>query len=407
MSEEIMDVMQIEDSLGLTVCRRQPLVIERGEGAFVWDDRGNRLLDLTAGWGVTSLGHAHPVILSALANQAACIIQNPNSGFTYSPARARLLVELQQVLPDGLDRIYFANSGAEANDAALKFARKITGRQRVLAIHNSFHGRTLATLSVSGSSGNSARFLPNVPGNDFVSIDEFGAEIDGDTAAVIIEPVQGEGGVKAVPHDVLQTLKQQCRSHGALLIIDEVQTGFCRTGDFFAISESGVTPDIMTMGKGIAGGLPFAAFAMTQELADAVQLGDHGGTYCGNPLMCAVSAAVVGCLREQRVDNHVKALGQVMLQDLRELQRAFPDLICEVRGRGFMVALALHEDAWVWPLTDACQRQGVIVTPTRNAVVRLLPSLLLTAGEWQLGLSGIRTALVELRQQCAGQARCA
>ncbi|MEX0739607.1 MAG: aspartate aminotransferase family protein [Pseudohongiella sp.] len=402
-----MDVMQIEDSLGLTVCRRQPLVIERGEGAFVWDDRGNRLLDLTAGWGVTSLGHAHPVILSALANQAACIIQNPNSGFTYSPARARLLVELQQVLPDGLDRIYFANSGAEANDAALKFARKITGRQRVLAIHNSFHGRTLATLSVSGSSGNSARFLPNVPGNDFVSIDEFGAEIDGDTAAVIIEPVQGEGGVKAVPHDVLQTLKQQCRSHGALLIIDEVQTGFCRTGDFFAISESGVTPDIMTMGKGIAGGLPFAAFAMTQELADAVQLGDHGGTYCGNPLMCAVSAAVVGCLREQRVDNHVKALGQVMLQDLRELQRAFPDLICEVRGRGFMVALALHEDAWVWPLTDACQRQGVIVTPTRNAVVRLLPSLLLTAGEWQLGLSGIRAALVELRQQCAGQARCA
>ena len=306
-----MDVMQIEDSMGLTVCKRQPLVIERGEGAFVWDQYGNELLDFTSGWGVTCLGHAHPVMLAALAAQAGRIMQNPNSGFTYSPARARLLLELQQVLPAGLQRVYFANSGAEANDAALKLARKITGRQRVLAVHGAFHGRTLATLSVSGNAGNSARFLPSVPGNEFADVNELAAMVSADIAAVIIEPIQGEGGVRAVPEELLQQLQQRCREHGALLIIDEVQTGFCRTGDFFAITASGVTPDIMTMGKGIAGGLPFAAFAMTEALAGAVQPGDHGGTYCGNPLSCAVAAAVIGHLREQQVSDHVKVLSLI------------------------------------------------------------------------------------------------
>lgn len=402
-----MDVMQVEDSMGLTVCRRQPLVIERGEGALVWDQHGNELLDFTSGWGVTCLGHAHPVMLSALASQAGRIMQNPNSGFTYSPARARLLLELRQVLPAGLERVYFANSGAEANDAALKLARKITGRQRVLAVQGAFHGRTLATLSVSGNAGNSARFLPSVPGNDFADINDLAALVDGDVAAVIIEPVQGEGGVKAVPDDVLRQLQLRCREHGALLIIDEVQTGFCRTGDFFAVSASGVTPDIMTMGKGIAGGLPFAAFAMTEALAGAVQLGDHGGTYCGNPLSCAVAAAVVGFLREQRVGDHVRTLGQRMLQDLMALQRAFPDVVREVRGRGFMLALALHADDQVWPLTELCAMQGVLITPTRNAVVRLLPALLLTEAEWRLGLSRLEAALHELRRQGGGQARCA
>ena len=401
-----MDVMQIEDSMGLTVCKRQPLVIERGEGAFVWDQYGNELLDFTSGWGVTCLGHAHPVMLAALAEQAGRIMQNPNSGFTYSPARARLLLELQQVLPAGLQRVYFANSGAEANDAALKLARKITGRQRVLAVHGAFHGRTLATLSVSGNAGNSARFLPSVPGNEFADVNELAAMVSADIAAVIIEPIQGEGGVRAVPEELLQQLQQRCREHGTLLIIDEVQTGFCRTGDFFAITASGVTPDIMTMGKGIAGGLPFAAFAMTEALAGAVQPGDHGGTYCGNPLSCAVAAAVIGHLREQQVSDHVKVLGLSMLQDLNTLQQKFPDIVCEVRGRGFMLALVLQDDGQVWPLTEACARQGLMVTPTRNAVVRLLPELLLTETEWQLGLSRLQAALLQLRAQ-SEQAQCA
>lgn len=402
-----MDVMQVEDSLGVTVCRRQPLVIERGEGVLVWDQHGNQLLDFTSGWGVTCLGHAHPVMLSALASQAGRIMQNPNSGFTYSPARARLLLELRQVLPAGLQRVYFANSGAEANDAALKLARKITGRQRVVAVQGSFHGRTLATLSVSGNTHNSARFLPSVPGNDFADITELAAMIGPDVAAVIVEPVQGEGGVKAVPGAILRQLQQCCREHGALLIIDEVQTGFCRTGDFFAVTASGVTPDIMTMGKGIAGGLPFAAFAMTEALAGAVELGDHGGTYCGNPLSCAVAAAVVGYLREHQISDHVKTLGRTMLQDLIALQQVFPDIVCEVRGRGFMLALALHADDQVWPLTDLCAGHGLMVTPTRNAVVRLLPGLLLTEAEWQLGLSRLQAALFELRARLAEQPRCA
>lgn len=390
-----MQVMETEDSLGLTVCRRQPVVVDRGEGSWIWDDAGRRLLDLTSGWGVTCLGHAHPVMLEALNRQAARIIQNPNSGFTYSPARAALLQELSQVLPPGLDRIYFANSGAEANDAALKFARKITGRHRVLALAGSFHGRTLATLSVSGGQDNSARFLPAVPGNEFVGVDEIADFIGADVAAVILEPVQGEGGVKAVPADTLRLIRQLCHKFGALLIVDEVQTGFCRTGEFFAISTSGVAPDIMTMGKGIAGGLPFAAFAMSAKLANSVQLGDHGGTYCGNPLMCAVSAAVVRYLRENNVGAHVLGLGARMLADLACLRQKFPLVIKAVRGQGFMLAIELHSDAQVWPLTERCLFHGVLVTPTRNAVVRLLPSLLLTEEEWRQGLIGLEQALTE------------
>jgi acetylornithine/N-succinyldiaminopimelate aminotransferase len=394
-----MQVMEIEDDYGLTVCKRQQLVVEKGQGTVIWDDQGRSLLDFTSGWGVTCLGHAHPVILNAMAEQAAKIIQNPNSGFTYSPARASLLLELGKVLPIGLDRVYFANSGAEANDAALKLARKITGRQTVLAVQGSFHGRTLATLSVSGGMDNGARFLPQVPGNRFVGLNDMNAlaaNINNDVAAVIVEPVQGEGGVRHWSADSLRQLRQLCQQHGALLVIDEVQTGFCRTGTFFASEPAGVVGDIMTMGKGIAGGLPFAALAMTERLASAVRPGDHGGTYCGNPLACAVSAAVIRYLREHEVAAQVSDMGQTALTDLLLLQREFPHLIKEVRGVGLMLAIELFSDDWVWPLTDLCLACGLIVTPTRNAVVRLLPNLLMTTAEWQQGLGLLRRALALL-----------
>lgn len=394
-----MQVTEVEDHYGLKVCKRQSVVVEKGLGTVVWDDQGRQLLDFTSGWGVTCLGHAHPVILQAMAEQAGKIIQNPNSGFTYSPARAALLLELSKVLPAGLDRIYFANSGAEANDAALKLARKITGRQTVLAVQGSFHGRTLATLSVSGNADNGARFLPQVPGNHFVGLHDMDALIDSinsDVAAVILEPVQGEGGVRLWSTDALRHIKQLCQQHGVLLILDEVQTGFCRTGVFFASESAGVVADIMTMGKGIAGGLPFAALAMSERVASAVRPGDHGGTYCGNPLVCAVSEAVVRYLREHDVAAQVRDMGQSALADLRLLQGEYPNLIKEVRGAGLMLALELFDDAWVWPLTDLCLAGGLIVTPTRNAVVRLLPNLLISAMEWQQGMGLMRKALTQL-----------
>ena len=207
-----MNSIEIEDSLGLTICMKQPVAIERGLGSYVWDDKGARYLDFTAGWGVTSLGHSHPVLVSAIQEQAARIMQNPNSGFTYSPVRARLLTLLQEVLPQGLTRVFFANSGAEANDAAVKLARKVTGRPEVIAVAGSFHGRTLGTLSLSGGTDNAAKYLPLVPDNIFVpfgQVDALAAALSDRVAAVLLEPVQGEGGVRVPPKGYLQDV---CRA---------------------------------------------------------------------------------------------------------------------------------------------------------------------------------------------------
>ena len=391
-----MSVKDVEDSLSLQVCRKQTLVIDRGEGVHVWDVNGQAYLDFTAGWGVTCLGHSHPVIVNAIRDQSARIIQNPNSGFTYSPARAALLLELKKVLPTGLERMFFANSGAEANDAALKLARKITGRSKVISMTGAFHGRTLATLSVSGGSQNAERYLPRVPGQVFCqhnSIEGIDDVIDSTVAAVIIELVQGEGGVRPLDKAYVKHLRDLCDRHQCVLIIDEVQTGFCRTGRFFATNAYELAPDIMTMGKGIAGGLPFAAMAMTSSLADAVELGDHGGTYCGNPLSCAVAAQVIRYLNENQIADKVEKLGIVAMQDLLRLRDRFPDTIKDVRVLGLMMAIELNHDHQVWPLTEFCQQRGMLVTPTKNAVVRLLPSLLLTQEEWREGVSRLESAL--------------
>ena len=389
-------VKEVEDSLGLQVCRKQMLVIDRGEGVHVWDVSGQAYLDFTAGWGVTCLGHSHPVIVDAIRDQSARIIQNPNSGFTYSPARATLLQALKKVLPTGLERMFFANSGAEANDAALKLARKITGRSNVISMIGAFHGRTLATLSVSGGSQNAERYLPRVPGQAFCqhnSINDIDDVVDGTVAAVIIELVQGEGGVRPLDKAYVRHLRALCDRYQCVLIIDEVQTGFCRTGRFFATDAYEVAPDIMTMGKGIAGGLPFAAMAMTASLADAVELGDHGGTYCGNPLSCAVAAEVIRYLNKNHIADKVADLGVVAMQDLMRLRDHFPGLIKDVRGLGLMMAIELTHDHLVWQLTDFCTQHKLLVTPTKNAVVRLLPSLLLTLEEWREGVSRLQSAL--------------
>lgn len=224
-----MNVMEIEDKYGIQFCDRQLLVIENGRGSFVWDEKGARYLDFTSGWGATCLGHAHPVITKALHKQAKKLIQNSNSGFAYSPARAKLLNQLRQLLPGNLNRMFFVNSGAEANDAAIKLARKVSGKTRIISTKESFHGRTFNTLSVSGGKVYTDRYIPTLPDIHFVNfgdISEFKKAINDDTAAVIIEPVQGEGGVRIPSMDYLQQIGRVCKKHSALLIVDEIQTGF-------------------------------------------------------------------------------------------------------------------------------------------------------------------------------------
>lgn len=396
-----MNTIDTEDRLGITFCNRQPVAIERGEGCMVWDEQGRGYLDFTSGWGVTCLGHSHPVITGAIYKQAGMIIQNPNSGFTYSPARAKLLQMLSSVLPIQPAKIYFANSGAEANDAAIKLARKITGKSKVVSTLASFHGRTFNTLSISGGRSNAEQFLPSLQGNCFVPFGNFAAlrrAVDEDTAAVILEPIQGEGGVRIPDEGYLAAAAAHCKQLGVLLIIDEIQTGFCRTGKFFAIEHSSkaISPDILTMGKGIAGGFPFAAFAVSEAVDRRLNKGDHGGTYCGNPLACAVATAVVDFLHRENMADRAARAGMLLLDGLQKMALRYPALVGAVRGRGLLCAFELQSDDQVAQVTAAALAEGLLVTPTKNRIIRLIPPLTVSEGELLHGLKLLDTALASV-----------
>ncbi len=398
-----MDTVAIEDSLGIQFCKRLPLVIAGGAGSEVWDAAGHRYLDFTSGWGVTSLGHCHPVLTAALSEQAATLTQNPNSGFTYSPVRATLLEKLAALLPAPLSRLYFVNSGAEANDVAIKMARMLTGRIGIVSTEHSFHGRTQNTLSVSTSQLAADRFPPRMPATQFVphgSIAAMQQAITADTAAVIVEPIQGEGGVRIPDAAYLAAVGALCKQHGALLIVDEIQTGLCRTGTFFALEQCDppVQPDMLTMGKGLGGGFPIAALAMSEECAQQVRRGDHGGTYCGNPLGCAAALAVVSELQRANVAEQAESAGKTLLAGLAKLQAEFPELIHQVRGRGLLCAIEIGSDDLVDKLTLACLQNHLLVTPTRNGIIRLLPSLLVNEAELSAALARLHDALVSVRE---------
>ena len=401
-----MNFVDVEDRFGIQFCNRQRVVIERGQGSLVWDTEGARFLDFTSGWGVTCLGHAHPVIVDALYRQSSKIMQNPNSGFTYSVARAELLSVLAPILPGSLTRVFFVNSGAEANDAAIKLARKVSGRPRVVSTLDSFHGRTLNTLSVSGGESTVCRFPPRFPHSDFVPFENLAAlekVFNDEVAAFIIEPIQGEGGVRVPSSSYLPEVAQLCKERGVLLIVDEIQSGFGRTGKLFALQHASgpVQPDFLTLGKGIGGGFPFAGIAVTARIADRIEKGDHGGTYCGNPLGCAVSAAVINYLLENDVAAQVERKGQLLLKGLQHLWRKHSELIRDARGVGLLTALELVDDQLVADLTLACEQRGLLITPTRNAIVRLIPDLLVSNAHIEEALTILGHALSSLESRVA------
>jgi acetylornithine/N-succinyldiaminopimelate aminotransferase len=376
---------------------KTPISIERGEGVWVWDEEGRRYLDLTAGWGVTSIGHAHPVIVRALAEQGARILQNPDSGLTYSPARARLLELLAGILPAGLTRIFFTNSGAEANDAAVKLARKAAGRTDVVATDGSFHGRTISMVSATGQARHRDKFRPLMPGYRFVPYGSAGAveaELDDQVAAVIVEPVQGEGGVRVPPPDYLRELSRLCRANGSLLIVDEVQTGFCRTGPLFATDATGAQPDLLTVAKGIAGGFPLGAFAMTDAVADRLEAGDHGGTYCGNPLACAVAEAVIRHLIEIEAPSRVADLGAHALARMLSWRERFPQVIAGARGAGLLLLAEFVDEQTAAAVAAECLCRGVFVRQTQGTGIRVFPALTITREELDEGLGLLEESVV-------------
>jgi acetylornithine/N-succinyldiaminopimelate aminotransferase len=383
------DTIETEDKYFAPFFVKQKISIEKGEGVYVWDEEGRRYLDFTAGWGVTCIGHANPVITNALVEQGSKIIQNPNSGLTYSPARARLLSLLSEVIPPHLTRVFFTNSGAETNDAAIKLARKVTGRPEIVSTYQSFHGRTISTASATGQAKNRDRYNPLMPNYRFIPYNDLNAMeevLDESVAAVIIEPIQGEGGIRIPSEEYLTGVSDLCKKNGSLLIMDEIQTGFFRTGPAFVTGAYNVKADFLTMAKGIAGGFPFGAFAMSEEVAEKIEIGDHGGTYCGNPLGCAVSYAVVKYLLDNNISENVEKMGRLALSRMKGWQNAYGDAVSGVRGKGLLIMIDFKDQDICTKIKDECQSRGLLVTQTQGIGIRIFPALNITEDELEEGL---------------------
>ncbi len=388
--------IEIEKKYFAPFFNKIPVSFDRGDGVYVFDENNKKYIDFTSGWGVTCIGHASPVITEALCDQGRKIIQNPNSGASYSPARAKLLLLLQEMMPHNLTRFFFSNSGAEANDAVIKLARKVSGKLDVISTLMSFHGRTISTASATGQSSHRNRYNPLMPNYHFVpynDVEAISKIIKKDIAAVIVEPIQGEGGVIVPSDDYLERLSGLCEANNVMLILDEVQTGFFRTGPAFASSPYKMKVDFMTMAKGIAGGFPFGAFAMSEEVSSKLNIGDHGGTYCGNPLGCAVSYAVIKHLLDNNIEEHVAAISDYTFSVVRSWRKEYPELIVDIRGKGLLIAVEFSNEKIVEELRDRCLANGLILNVIQKKVVRIFPALNITKQEIDEGLQIFKKVL--------------
>jgi len=360
------------------------VTFQRGEGVWLWDDHGRRYLDAMAGIAVNSLGHAHPDVVRAVCEQAGRLIHTSN---VYQVAAQQALAERLTAVA-GMERAFFGNSGAEANEAAIKLAR-LVGHQRgvddpaIVVMEGSFHGRTLATLSASGSRRVQAGFEPlvqgfrRVPYNDLEAVDTVGRR-DQNVVAVLVEPLQGERGVVVPGDGYLAGLRRLCDERGWLLMLDEIQTGMCRTGRWFACEHEGVVPDVITVAKALANGVPIGACLARGEAAAAFRPGTHGSTFGGNPLACATALAVIDVMERDGVAAHAADMGARLLSGLRETL-AGVGCVREVRGRGLMVGVALDRPCRV--LTERALDRGLLINVTGESVIRLLPPLVIGAAE--------------------------
>jgi acetylornithine/N-succinyldiaminopimelate aminotransferase len=370
---------ELEQKYYMRIINRLPVTLVRGKGARVWDTEGKEYLDFVAGSAVNSLGHCHPVVVKALTEQAKILIHTSNLFYTVPQLQlAELLVE-----NSCLDRVFFCNSGAEANEGAIKLARRygklhLNGANEIITTRGSFHGRTLATVAATGQDKHQQPYIP-LPGG-FVQVDyndsgAIKAATSNRTCAVMVEPIQGEGGVN-VPHDgYLKEIRAWCDEKGILFILDEIQTGIGRIGSLFGYEQYGVEPDIMTLAKGLAGGVPIGAL-LAKERASVFVPGDHGSTFGGNPLVCAVGAATLKFIIDDDIPAKVNKMGQYFVDGLEKLKAKF-SFIAEVRGRGLLLALGLT-DNMAQELTLTCLEEGLLVNPVKPNALRFMPPLIIS-----------------------------
>ena len=372
-----------DDKNYLPVFNRYKIVLERGEGAYLYDINGKRYTDFLAGIAVNVLGYNYAPLVDAISKQAAKVIHVSNLYYTEpQAAAAEKLVKLS-----GLDRAFFGNSGAEANEGAIKIARKYAHqfdaeKSEIITAWQSFHGRTLATLTATGQPKYHNGFEPLPAGFDYVNyndIDELAEKISDKTCAVMLETIQGEGGVYPPKNDYLKKVRELCDKHGALLILDEIQAGIGRSGKFFAYEKYGIKPDIVTLAKGLAGGVPIGAFICTEKVAKAFHAGDHGTTFGGNPLACAAANVVLDTVPNEKFLAHVEEVGNYFKNKLIELQQKHSAQISEVRGEGLILGLQLSNSKKSGvEIVNECMQRGAIINCTVGTVLRFIPPLIIT-----------------------------
>ena len=382
----------------LPVFGRYQMVMDHGQGCRVWDNEGNEYIDAFAGIAVNSLGYNHPVLVKAIAEQATKVMHCSNLYYTEIQAKAlRLVAE-----STGMDRIFFANCGAEGNEGAMKLARKhgvakSPTKYKIISADESFHGRTFDTLAATGHDYYHVGYGPLSPGHvlvPYADIKALEAVMDEDVCAVLLEPIQGEGGVHVPSDEYLQQVRALCDKYDALLIFDEVQTGVARTGKWFGYMHSGVKPDVLTFAKGIGGGFPVAGFAVPERLAHVFKPGDHGGTFGGNPLACAAVYATLATIKSEGLVEKVAQKGEYFICELQKLQAKYPALVKEVRGRGLILGMELTKEGR--PVVEHCLANGVIINCTAGSVICIVPPLIISKEEIDLVVAALDKALAAM-----------
>jgi acetylornithine/N-succinyldiaminopimelate aminotransferase len=380
------DLQALERDHLVPAYARMPVEFVRGEGALLWDAEGNEYLDFQTGLAVNSLGHCHPAVVEAIREQAERLIHVGN--LFYSEPSLWLAKRLAESSLGG--KVHFANSGTEANEAALKLARKAKQQGTIVSVHRGFHGRTYGSLSATPQESKQAPFAPLVPG--FVSVEPtaeaIAAAVDDRTAAVILEPVQGESGVYELGDDVLRAAREACDAHGAALIFDEVQCGLGRTGTLWAYQQSGVVPDAMTTAKSLGGGLPIGALITGERLADVFAAGDHGSTFAGGPVQCAAGLAVLDVIDDEALLARVRELGEHLRHAVAELPG-----VGEVRGRGLMIAFEVVGGGAPELVTRALTEERLVLNATGPTTVRLLPPLIIDGAQADEAMRRLATLL--------------
>jgi acetylornithine/LysW-gamma-L-lysine aminotransferase len=384
-------ITTIEDAHTSGAYPKRPLALVRGSGCTVWDDAGNSYIDATSGQGVALLGHSHPAVAAAIARQAETLITCPE--IFYNDRRSELYTLLSDLTPGDLNRFFLCNSGAEAIEGALKIASLLTNRSGIVAAMRGFHGRTLGALALTWNPKYREPFqswtmdtVKHVPFNDLSAAQ---TAVNETTAAVVVEVVQGEGGVYPIDFEYLRALRQLCDERGALLVIDEIQAGLGRTGRWFGFQHADILPDIIALGKGLAGGLPMGAVCWRESLG-TIPASSHGSTFGGNPLACAAAIASLTALRDENLPERAAETGAWLLDELRALNHS---QVREVRGLGLIVGLELR--GRVTPALKRLQEHGVLALPAGLNVLRLLPPLIITREELRRVIDAVNEALNE------------